>query len=213
MHRPRHLSESACPARQPLRIAFGQRRERELPATAHGRHELGHDGEGRGQWLRCMLERPDELRHTVESSLGKRAQQLDLGARTSFEPAVQLQHELLIDDNRGIRLLDADGPHRLALCLHSRESGDPAHGGRVLERIAGFVSVEGQRQQVGLVRALGEPHLDEHELELGVGMRDGRDVRTFRVALLGGKPAAIGDEAEQLLRAERSARLTSAPRR
>jgi hypothetical protein len=78
----------------------------------------------------------------LEAALGEEAQHLELGVHARPDPAVELERELLVEDERAVRLLGAHRSHRLDL------------GGQV----AGLA--EDDRRLAGLERAVGAHQLE-----------------------------------------------------
>ena len=107
VHRARHLAEALEPLEEARGIA-GQRRQRERPAVALGRHEARDDAERRVDLAAGMLVGAEQLRAVREAVLGQEAQQLELRVVAGREPPVDLEHELLADDHRGVRMPLAD---------------------------------------------------------------------------------------------------------
>ena len=217
VHLARHLAEPAQARRGSLRSS-PHRVERELPAVAAVRDEALQDPERRVHRAAGVRVPARELRDVLEAVLGQEAQQLELGVDARLEAAEDLQDQLLVEDDRGVRLLDADRA-RLAQLLPSpaeppdrRELDDALAGGQLgaaadhvdeLAHLAGIaerVEAAVREQLVRLVRPGVEAHLDELQLERGIGLAQHRavDHRGVRdMARLRAEPALAGDEVDQ----------------
>ena len=107
----RHLPQARRVLGQPVGIR-AERLPCERPPVPVRGHELLQDRE-RGLERpplvgRVALERGDVL----EAAVGEEAQHLELGVHARLDPAVELEHELLVEHDRAVRLLDAHRPDR-----------------------------------------------------------------------------------------------------
>ena len=165
-----------------------------------------------------MVQRPGEGRHVRVAGVLQRAAQLDLGMLAGREQPVGLQHDALAEDDRGVRLVDA----QRALARH-RGLLRQERGGAQLEQAvdAGQLAAGAQRghqrlpealadarlpdvagprdvggQQVALARALvAVRHVDEQQVRLGqLGNRQRvRQMQRGDAASLAREPARAFD--------------------
>ncbi len=105
------LAQRACPRDEARRI-LAQVGERQVPAVGRARQEVLDDAERRvDQPARVAV--PAAQRGDVrEVALGEEAQDLQLGVGPGAEAAVGLEHEPLVEHDRGVGLL---GAHRADL--------------------------------------------------------------------------------------------------
>ena len=111
MHAPDDRAEVAQARDEALGI-LGQLVERQLPAVARVGHEALHDAEGRVHELALVLVPAAELGDVGEVAPAEEAQHLELGVVARLDAPERLQHERVVEDDRGVRLLGADGAHR-----------------------------------------------------------------------------------------------------
>ena len=94
-----------------------------------------------------------------EAALGEEAKQLELGVDPRLEPAVELQHETLVEDDRRVRLLDSHRPRVAELRLRDAVDGAELEQ-RLLapERLAGADEAHELPGELGIVhRVVGDP--------------------------------------------------------
>jgi hypothetical protein len=108
VHAPDDRAEVAQPRHEALGIV-GQLVERQLPTVAGIGHEALHDAEGRVHELALVLVPAAELRDVGEVARAEEAQHLELGVVASLDAPEGLEHERVVVDDRGVRLLGADG--------------------------------------------------------------------------------------------------------
>ena len=104
-----------------------------------------------------MLVGAEQRRGVLEAVLAEEAQQLELGVVAGGEQAVDLEHELLADHDRGVGVALADRAQRRP--RRQRHGVGPARG----------LEVDGA--SVGARRRRGADEVDQLVLELGVGER------------------------------------------
>ena len=130
--------------------------ERQLPAVAGVGHEALHDAEGGVHELALVLVPAAELGDVGEVALGEEAQHLELGVVAGLDASEGLEHELVVEDDRGVGLLGAHrahvgaGPWRLdalepveldasVLAVHlgalAQQAAEQLAGARVGERV------------------------------------------------------------------------------
>ena len=100
--------------------------ERQLPAVARVGDEALHDAEGGVHQLALVLVPAAELGDVGEPALAEEAQHLELGVVARLDATERLQHERVVEDDRGVGLLGADGAHlrpRAAAARRPRASG------------------------------------------------------------------------------------------
>ena len=197
----RDLPEPPHAVGQPPRVV-AERVERQLPAPADRRHERGDRGEGGPERGALRLERPLEPRGVPEPRLGQHAQDLELRVRARLEPAVELEHMQLVEHDAAVRLLDAERPDAGP---GGRDAGEGRQLRGDLRALEGVdrLAVLPQREEVVLVRARGEPDLDDRERDEALAHRDADDLGALERAALRGEPACILDERCQLVARQR----------
>ena len=121
MHLARHLAEAPEPGEE-LRGSAPDLRDRELPAVLPVAHELLENPERRVQRAAGVRVPAAERRDVREAALGEEAQRLELGVDARLEPAEDLEDELVVEDERRVRLLAAHGSRLLQLAA---EPGEP----------------------------------------------------------------------------------------
>ena len=106
--RARHLAEADTARCRNASAVVAHRVERQLPPVASrpGR-TAGGSRASRPSAARVRVP-AGELRDVLEAVLGQEAQQLELGVDPGLEPAEDLQDQLLVEDDRRVRLLRAD---------------------------------------------------------------------------------------------------------
>ena len=107
VHLAGDLAEPVQPAEEPLRV-FRQLVERELPAVEAPAHVLLQDSERRRQRPARVRVPAPERRDVGEVVLGEEAEHLELGVDARLEAAKHLEDELVVEDDRRVRLLRAD---------------------------------------------------------------------------------------------------------
>jgi len=82
--------------------------ERKVPAVERAAHVLLQHAERRVQRPADVRVPAAELRDVVEPALGEEAQHLELGVHAGLEPPEDLEDELVVEDDRRVRLLARD---------------------------------------------------------------------------------------------------------
>ena len=196
VHVPRHLPEAPQAREEPLRRGL-QLVERELPAVAAVAHVLLQHAERRVHRPAEVRVPAGELRDVLEVALGEEPQQLELRVDARLEPPEHLQDQLLVEDDRRVRLLgvitraDVSSVPRPAkpssgrnssipsVGLHRDAAADHVHELAYVPRIGERVELLAARQQlVRLVRAGVEADLDERKAQLRLGVVQRRAVET-----------------------------------
>ena len=187
MHLPGYLAKPAKPCEESIRNA-ADLLERELPAVLAVAHELLQDPERRAQRTAGVGVPAAERRDVRETVLGEEAQHLELGVDPGLEAAEDLEDQLVVEDERRVRLLATDRPRVEQLAAQAGEPFDRpeldrtlralqrqpcphrmhelARSGRMLEAVDLGVAVQ---QLVDVVRAGVVAHLDELEREMRIG--------------------------------------------
>ena len=218
MHRARHAPEPAQPHEEAIRLPL-QLVERELPPVAGGAHVLLEDAERRVERPTDVRVPARELRDVLEVALREEAQQLELGVDAGLEPAEDLEDQLVVEDDRRVRLLGRDHARRRQLGaetgealeraklehpfprLHVRAGTDHVHELAHVARVDERVELLSAREQlVRVVRAGVEADLDDLDGELGLALVQRRSVQHARVchlARLRREPAPRRDEVDQ----------------
>jgi hypothetical protein len=219
VHAAGRLTEEAKAIEEALRFA-AHRRKRAIPAV-FARNELLQDPE-RGIHLPPRVCVPAvELGDVLELVLGQEAEQLELGVDAGLEPAEHLQDQLLVEDDRRVRLLGSDRARFAQLVtgackrLDRRELDNALAGGHLrvgahqVDELAHLPWVRERvelvlvacEQLVGLVRARVEARLDDQQLEAWILLAQGRaidDGGVRHLARLRPEPPLAGDEIDQL---------------
>ncbi len=195
VHRAGRLAEQAQPFDELVPLPGAKRRERELPAVAFAGDVILRDRERRFQ-RRAEIRGPAfERSDRREATVGEEAEQLELRVHACLDAPVDLEHEVVVEDERRVRLLATHRPHareragRLAgrteldHRLAASDVGLPAHAldelarelvvGECVVRDPTFdfrdavlpLAPEAERHLVELVRAGMEPDLDDRERE------------------------------------------------
>ncbi len=218
VHRAGHAPEPTEAREEAVRLRL-EFLERELPAVLRAAHVLLEHAERR-------VERPADVgvparepRDVLEVALRQEAQQLELGVDAGLEPAEDLEDQLLVEDDRRVRLLGCDDAGRRQLGaetgeslerakldhafpgLHVRAGANHVHELPDVTRIGERVELVAAREQlVRLVRSGVEGDLDDLDEELGLALVQRRAVEHARVrhlARLRREPAARRDEVDQ----------------
>ncbi len=122
------------------------------PPVAPGEELLGH-AERRAQRLPLVLVPAVQRGDVGEPVGGEVAQHLELGVDPRLELAEHLEHELIVDHQRGVRLLDSHRPH-------ARVLADRGHA-------VGPVEAEPALSGLELVAAIHSPHQLDQARRLG----------------------------------------------
>ena len=130
VHLAGHLAEPAQSPQEPLRV-LADLVEREVPAVEPVADVFLEDAESRSERTAGVCVPPTEGRDVRETVLGQEAQHLELRVDARLEPAEHLEDQLLVEDDRAVRLLRADRTHLAQLApepgeaLDRRELHDP----------------------------------------------------------------------------------------
>ena len=219
MHRPCHVAEPAQPRKESLRLRL-ELVQREFPAVECTPDVLLQHAERRVERAAEIRVPAPELSDVREVALSEEAEQLQLRIDPRFEPAEDLQDQLLVEDDRRIRLLGRDPSRLRQLGSERREAlertkldrpfvrldGDAAadhvHELAYVTRIGECVELLAARHQlVRLVCSGVEADLDDLHSQLGLRFVQARLVEHARVchfARLRPEPALRGDEVDQL---------------
>ena len=176
-------------------------------------HEAGHERERRLERRLAMLDLALERRRMDEPASAEDAEHLQLGVRARLEPAVELEHVAIVEDRR-VRLLDAHRPYRAPVRTDAGVRQELPCEPRIAEGVdeAAFGLAEGER--VGVVRALGEAHLDERDDGVRRGRVGSDDARALgsRCLVANQRSPVITESSSSLERASTlSARVTTPP--
>src|SRR5439155_22808706 len=109
MQLARHLAKAAQTSEKAVRIG-GELVERELPAVEPAADELLQDPERGGERPARARVPAAERRDVREAVLGEEAEHLELGVDAWLEPPEHFEDELVVEDDRRVRLLGADRP-------------------------------------------------------------------------------------------------------
>ncbi len=126
--------------------------ESELPAVAHAGLKALRDAERRGQRAPLELIPAPQRRDVRIVARGQEAQHLELGIDPRLDSPEHLQHRLLPEHDRGVRLLDAHRPRGLA----------------DRQRPGALDVAKTHAAAVGLDRQLAGHRPEQHPRELGV---------------------------------------------
>ncbi len=218
VHRSRDLSEPLQAREESLGLRH-ELVERELPAVHRAEHVLLQHAERRVERLADVRVPAAELRDVLETSLGQETQEFQLGIDAGLEPPEHLEDQLLVEDDRRVRLLARDQARRRELrperceafertelehafaCADSRAAPDHvdelAHVTWIGERVEVFPARE---QLIRLVRAGVEDDFHELNLQLWLDFVQRRCVEHVRLrdlARLRREPAPRRDEVDQ----------------
>ena len=194
----RHLAEPARVLRQPVGLAPLERVEREVPAVALGGDELLQDRERR-------LERPAlvgdvalERGRMLEAALGEEAQHLELRVHPRLEPAVELEREPLVEDERAVRLLGSHRPHLLDVLRQvARRAEDDRRLARLERRVGPDQLVHPPRELRVGDRVVRDPALGLGDHRLGPPVTGGPEAEREVVELVRLQPVAHLDDRDR----------------